>query len=148
MATTAVPASDLVLAAMGRAVAYRVAGYRGDERYDRYTLAALKERVVAVPCQPRPRRDGWWAIGTILDDLAGLEWRVWMHPQDRTVRMAPHRIPELEIPTPTRRPDGRYYDGARRRWVDPAAETTAEAAWEDGRAPATATPPSEAAGIG
>ena len=129
---------------MRRAVAYRVAGYRGDERYDRYTLAALKERVVAVPSLPRSRRDGWWAIGTILDDLAGLEWRVWMHPRDRTLRMAPHRIPEPEIPAPTRRPDGRYYDGARRRWVDPVAE----AASADVLARAMASPPSEATAPG
>lgn len=124
MATPNAPAPDLVLAAMRRAVAYRVAGYRGDERYDRYTLAALKEQVVGLPGRPRRRRDGWWAIGQILDDLAGLEWRVWMHPQRRTLRMAPHRIPEPEIPTPTRRPDGRYYDGARRRWVAPAADAS------------------------
>jgi hypothetical protein len=109
---------------MRRAVAVRVAGYRGDERYDHYTLAALQEQVVGMPGRPLPRRNGWWAIGTILDDLAGLEWRVWMHPRRRTLRMAPHRLPEPEIPTPTRRPDDRYYDGARRRWIDPAADAS------------------------
>ena len=112
---------------MREAVAVRVAGYRCDERYDRFTLAALMERVVGLPARPQPRRDGWWAIGRIMDDVADLEWRVWMHPERRRLKMAPRRIAEPEIPTPMRRPDGRYYDGARRRWVGPTDEAAGEA---------------------
>ncbi len=108
--------------ALRRARALRIAGHRNDCRYQEFTMAALLERVVAIPCHPLTRRDGTVLVGRILDGLADREWEVWVEPHDRLLSMRP--IPPLkpEIPAVTRRPDGRYYDGMRRKWVMPGEE--------------------------
>lgn len=113
------PPADVLARALRRAAAVRIAGYRQDERYAGYSVAALRERVVAMPGLPRSRPGGWWCAGALLDDLGGVEWRVWVHPERRVLRMAKHELPVARIPVPARHPDGRYYDGARRRWLLP-----------------------------
>ncbi len=113
------PPADVLARALRRAVAVRIAGYRQDQRYAEYSVAALRERVVAMPGQPRSRPGGWWCAGSLLDDLGGAEWRVWVHPERRVLRMSKRELPVAEIPVPAKHPDGRYYDGARRRWIMP-----------------------------
>lgn len=113
------PPADLLARALRRAAAVRIAGYRQDERYAQYSVAALRERVVAMPGQPRARPGGWWCAGVLFDDLGGTEWRVWVHPERRVLRLRPREMPEARIPVPARHPDGRYFDGARRRWLLP-----------------------------
>lgn len=130
------PPADLIARALRAAVAVRIAGYRQDERYTHYTLAALRERVVALPVPPRLRPDGWWSAGRLLDDLGGVEVRVWMHPERRRLRMRAHRLPEPGIPEPARHPDGRFYDGASRRWMLPDGREAASVDASDPPRPA------------
>lgn len=40
-------------------------------------------------------------------------------PARRVLRMSKRELPVAEIPVPAKHPDGRYYDGARRRWIMP-----------------------------
>lgn len=126
----ATPPADVLAGALRHAAAVRIAAYRQDERYAHYTLAALRERVVTVPLPPRPHGGGWWSAGRLLDDLGGAEWRVWVHPERRRLRLIPRPVLEPRIPVPARHPDGRYYDGARRRWLLPNGEPVAADASE------------------
>lgn len=130
------PPADVLARALRRAVAVRIAGYRQDERYAGYSVAALCERVVAMPSPPRSRPGGWWCAGALLDDLGGVEWRVWVHPDRRVLRMSKRELPEPRIPIPARYPDGRYYDGARRRWLLPDGDEVPAADESESASPA------------
>ncbi len=112
------PAPDVVDAAFRAALRWRLQGCSGDGRYALLSSAAIRERVVIVPGLPY-RRAGWWAIGALVDDVAPAEWTIWMHPERRVLRLLPRPTPSPAIPEQTRRPDGRFYDGMRRRWLLP-----------------------------
>jgi hypothetical protein len=112
------PAGETMAAALRIALERRLAATSGDRRYDGLSAAALRERVVVIPELPE-RRGRWWRIGGIVDDVAGQEWAVWIEPARRVLRLIPVLQPRPDTTAPLRHPDGRYYDGMRRRWVLP-----------------------------
>ncbi len=112
------PSSADAAAAVVRAVAYRRRLARADPAHLHLTDAAIEERIVGLTAHARPLRDGWWLTGRVLDGVADAEFLVWLEPASGRVRAARRRpLPEATPPRP--RPDGRYYDGTRRRWVEP-----------------------------
>ena len=122
-------------AAVVRAVAYRRRLARADPDCRHLTDAAIQERIVGLTAHARPLRDGWWLAGRVLDGVADAEYLVWLEPASGRVRAAKRRpLPETAPPRP--RLDGRYYDGMRRRWVDPAVEVAAERHESDSSGPA------------
>ena len=117
MAVSAPPA-EVVDEAFRRALERRIDVHRSDDRFRHFSPAALSEQVVGLPSPPE-RRGRWWAIGWVQDGITGNEWRVWIDPETRVLRMVIRRPARLQAPPPVRRPDGRYYDGMRRRWLMP-----------------------------
>ena len=109
-------------AALERAARHRRARAVDHPGPTRFSEAALRERVVALPCRPRPATDGWWLVGRVLDGVADNEFLVWLHAPSDRVRLKERIVPPPDTAPPPRRPDGRYYDGARRRWIVPGAE--------------------------
>ncbi|MGI9253032.1 MAG: hypothetical protein ACR2J8_04745, partial [Thermomicrobiales bacterium] len=71
-----------------------------------------------IPGQPA-RRGQWWSVGVLADDVAGEEWTLWLNPERRVVRPLPRPAPQPAIPERRVHPDGRFYDGMRRRWLLP-----------------------------
>ncbi|MFM9107488.1 MAG: hypothetical protein ACKOWF_12410, partial [Chloroflexota bacterium] len=80
------PSVPVIEAAYRAALAWRLRGVDGDARYAGLSDAALRERVVIVPGQAA-RRAGWWSVGALIDDVAGAEWVLWIHPERRLLRM-------------------------------------------------------------
>lgn len=128
-----VPPAELVAEAFRRALERRIEAHRSSSRHRHYSAAALSEQVVALPAPPE-RRGRWWAIGWIQDGITGNDWRVWMDPETRLLRMVVRRPPRPDAPPPARRPDGRYYDGMRRRWLMPDGALAPEPIDESGSA--------------
>lgn len=118
MAVSSVPSAEEVEEAFRRALERRIDAHRSSGRFASHSPSALREQVVGLPAPPE-RRGRWWAIGWIQDGLTGDDWRVWMDPESRRLRMVVRRPPRPQSPPPARRPDGRYYDGMRRRWLMP-----------------------------
>ena len=111
------------IAAVERAAAHRRARHRADPRTAHYTAAALEEQVVGVAASPFAAArgatgDGWLPVGTVLDGVAGADFRVWLHPA--TGRVTTERLgpPRPDVPSP-RRPGAPVFDGERLRWVEP-----------------------------
>ena len=92
---------------------------RADPRFAAHTAAALAERVVGLPERPERAGGGWWRVGRVVDGIAGAELAVRFHPASGRVRVArPGAMRERPFPTPPP-PGGRWFDGARLRWVEP-----------------------------
>ncbi|MCC6312830.1 MAG: hypothetical protein IT337_02365 [Thermomicrobiales bacterium] len=120
------PSGTLIAAAMRCALARRRALSTNDPRFAAVSAAAIAERVTGVVVPVRQGHDGWWRIGAIVDDLAEGEWAVWVDPRRRRLRLVRTPAPPVEEIAPTPRPDGRYFDGFRRRWVQAGAATPDE----------------------
>lgn len=132
-AAASAPSAEAVEQAFRRALERRIDAHRTNGRFAHYSPAALTEQVVGLPAPPE-RRGRWWSIGWIQDGLTGNDWRVWMDPESRRLRMVVRRPSRPQAPPPARRPDGRYYDGMRRRWLMPDGSLALDQDHESGSA--------------
>lgn len=85
------PSQDDCRHAMTRALAVRLRGYAGQD----FTESALLERVTALPGRMEHLGDDWWAIGHLIDTIAGCEIEV---------RCRPPRLALREVPRPQHDP--------------------------------------------
>lgn len=82
--------------AVTRARDARLAAYRGSQALMHMTDAALQERLTGFPL-PDPERanEGWWRVGTIVDQIEDKEYDVWYQPP------VPRRLAVSERVRPT-----------------------------------------------
>jgi hypothetical protein len=77
---TSPPDKPTIAYAVERAATLRRRRYQDDDRYQRYTEAALLEQVCGVEGEAIVIGDGWWMVGRVVDSIAHVELEVLCRP--------------------------------------------------------------------
>jgi hypothetical protein len=105
-ALVAPPDKQTIRYVVNRAATARRRRYQNDDRYRRFTEAALFEQVCGVEGAPRDQRDVWWLVGRVVDVIAGVELELLCRPGE-TIRVREIVEPVVEKAPPTLLPEKR-----------------------------------------